>query len=216
MRINIGPYCTWFGPYQLADKIVFWKKRSMDGTIDLHYKLGQRLEKSWVGSFLTWLHARKKRKIDIQIHSYDCWSADHTLAMVIHPVLSKLRMQKHGAPYVDDEDVPAHLRSTAAPPLSEEEKNNGTTDALWFKRWDYVLGEMVWAFEQHANPTWEDQYTSGEVDIILVKNPDAKYSTLEYGPNNSFKIHYERKRAAVERMDNGRRLFAKYYMNLWD
>ena len=40
---------------------------------------------------------------------------DHTLAMIIVPMLKQLKETKHGAPFVDDEDVPEELKSTSAP-----------------------------------------------------------------------------------------------------
>jgi len=55
----------------------------------------------------------KQRKISVQIDPWDTWSADHTLALIIAPVLQKMKDDKQGAPHVDDADVPEHLRSTA-------------------------------------------------------------------------------------------------------
>ena len=57
-----------------------------------------------------------ERKIVIHIDDYDTWSMDHTLAPIIAPMLKQLKATKHGAPFVDDEDVPEHLRSTNAKP----------------------------------------------------------------------------------------------------
>lgn len=83
------------------------------------------------------------RKVEVVVEDYDVWSMDHTLAQVIAPMLRKMKESKHGAPYVDDEDVPEELRSTSAPP----KENKWDTDDLFFKRWDWVLDELIWTFE---------------------------------------------------------------------
>jgi hypothetical protein len=212
MKIDIGPYTDYIGPYQLAEKILFWKNKSRfdesDNSID---KLGDFLDSiPGLTSLCTWIDSKKKRRVNIRIDNYDVWSADNTLAMIIHPVLVKLKEQKIGSPHVDDEDVPEHLRTTAATPLTEEQRNQGCTDDLWEKRWEWVLDEMIWAFEQHANPDWEEQFHSGTSDL----NWDD--GVLKKGPNDTFKFDLEGRKFHMDRMDNGRRLFAKYYFGLWD
>jgi hypothetical protein len=84
----------------------------------------------------------KNRVVDVTIDKYDTWNLDHTLALVILPALKQFRSKLSGAPKVDDSDVPENLRSTSAPAIEEWE-----TDENWFKRWDYVLDEMINAFE---------------------------------------------------------------------
>jgi hypothetical protein len=156
---------------------------------------------------------KAQRKVKIRVDGYDVWGADHTIAMLVHPLLLKLKENKHGAPYVDDEDVPEHLRSTAAKPKEHE----WDTDDNHFKRWDWVLDEMIWAFEQCSKEdTGDDQFYSGEVDWTFVKEEDGKYSRMEYGPNHTFKVDEEGKKAHYDRIKNGHRLFAKYYFSLWD
>ena len=48
----------------------------------------------------------KQQKVSIKIDPWDTWSMDLTLALIIHPMLKQLHKTSHGAPYVDDEDVP--------------------------------------------------------------------------------------------------------------
>jgi hypothetical protein len=220
MKIYIGPYTNYFGPYQIAEKILFWKD-TYDDDDDAIDRLGDWLAKnrkgkdSWLTKFCCWVDSKKKRKVNIRIDYTDIWSMDNTLAMVIVPMLEKLRENVAGGPFVDDEDVPEHLRSTAAPALTEEQKNCGHTDDNWFKRWEWVLDEMIWTFQQHSNDGWEEQYYSGEVDWSLVKDEDSSSSTLVTGPNHTFKSNSEGIKKHRERMSNGRRLFAKYYESLW-
>jgi hypothetical protein len=139
----------------------------------------------------------------IIIHPYDTWNMDHTLALIILPMLKQLKETKHGAPAVEFQDVPEELH-----PSAEEITNlyHGDTDKNYFKRWDYVLDEMIWAFEQKCRDDWE-----------------ADYYKMEEGAGDGFPGGYklvwedpEGRKAHQERISNGFRLFGKYYENLWD
>ena len=90
------------------------------------------------------IQSKRKRKIKIKIHDYDTWGMDHTLALIILPMLKKLKAEKHGSPWVADEDVPDNLgiRTT-----DEEPKENDPWGDNVHKRWDWVMNEMIWAFE---------------------------------------------------------------------
>jgi hypothetical protein len=220
MKVYIGPYVNWFGPYQIAEKILFWKDK-YDDDDDAIDRLGDWLAKNRKGKdsaltkFCRWVDSKKKRKISIRIDYTDVWSMDNTLALIVVPMLEKLRESVVSGPSVDDEDVPENLRSTAAPALTEEQKNCGHTDDNWFKRWEWVLDEMIWTFKQHSNDGWEEQYYSGEVDWSLVKSEDSSGPILVTGPNHTFESDSEGIKKHRERMQNGRRLFAKYYESLW-
>lgn len=231
MKVYIGPYRSWVGPYQIAEKILFWKDKyaiNEANPLDTHpdsdaiHRFGEWLatnrrgEDSWLTKLCQWIDSKKKRKIEIRIDGYDVWSMDNTLAMIIVPMLKKLKEHKHGAPNVDDDDVPEHLRSTAAPELTEDQKNTGHTDDNWFKRWDWVLDEMIWTFEQHCSDDWKEQYYSGEADFQFEKIEGTNFSEMKEGPKHTFTVDDEGMKKHSERMTNGRRLFAKYYECLWD
>lgn len=87
--------------------------------------------------------SNREQKIKVQIDPWDTWSMDHTLAHIIVPMLKQLKEKSHGAPHVDDEDVPEHLTKAAAPPPKDE----WDVDENHFKRWDWVMDEMIFAFE---------------------------------------------------------------------
>jgi hypothetical protein len=71
------------------------------------------------------------------------------------------------------------------------------------------------AFECELDEGWEDQFNSGEHDIFWEKQENG-LSEMKHGPNDTFTVNREALKAAWARRDNGRRLFAKYYHNLWD
>jgi hypothetical protein len=143
------------------------------------------------------------RNIDIVIDPYDTWSMDHTLALLIVPMLKQLKATKHGAPLVGDEYVPEHLRSTAAP----SKENEWDIDENHFKRWDYVIDEMIWAMEQIIDDNDEDPFFDhSEVDEdanIMSQISDIK---CDY---EALKIHHAR-------IANGTKLFGIFFQSLWD
>lgn len=242
MRVKIGLYKSWFGPYQLAEKILFWIPKEKDEygiprTADRVHKFGEWLAhgsiepdekvgdivnlvddrtETWLYKLLMWIDKKKKRKISVHIDRWDTWSMDNTLAHIILPMLKQLKATKHGAPYVDDEDVPEHLRSTAARELTQEEKDWHATDEHHFARWDWVLDEMIFAFQNEVDDNWEDQFTTGEYDFQFKVVDESGTSQMVQGPKHTAVTDWEARKAYAERMQNGFRLFGKYYSSLWD
>jgi len=106
----------------------------------------------------------------ITIHDWDTWSMDHTLSYIIVPMLIQLKDTKHGAPNVDDDDVPEELRM---PDGWKETRYNidGETDEQFFNRWDWVLDEMIWAFT----------YKRDNFDSLLDKNREAAQARMSNG-----------------------------------
>lgn len=136
----------------------------------------------------------EERLIDIHIDRWDTWDMDHTLAYIVLPMLKQLKETKHGSPIVDDEDVP-HLPKMQR---SSNEINqidmfhSEEQDQLFWKqyetRWDWVIDEMIYAFDCKVNK-----------DV-----PYMRFDDLD-------EIRKEQ-----DRIDNGFRLFGKYYEGLWD
>jgi len=144
----------------------------------------------------------KQRKITVQIDPWDTWSSDHTLALIIAPLLQKMQEDKQGAPHVDDADVPEHLRSTAVP----AKENDWDTDENWHLRWDYVLQEMLWSMQQIAADDNESQfYDHSAVD-------ESKGIMQQV---NAIKIDTEGLKAHQDRVQKGCELFGKYFQSLW-
>lgn len=216
MKVRIGKY-TYRWVSQVHDRHMDLKYDSWSESLDWEDRLWEKLE-----SFLQTLYNktiniyldRKQRKIKVKIHSYDTWDAGHTLALIILPMLKKLKDVKRGSPYVDDEDVPEHLRSTSAPALSQQEKDTGHVDNNHHARWEWVINEMIFAFENKVNDDWEDKFTTGEIDIKFEKTDKGLYQ-LVHGPNHTYKVEREAKKAYYARITNGYRLFGKYYDALW-
>ena len=147
---------------------------------------------------------RRTQKIKVRIDPPDTWSMDHTLAPIILPMLVQLKETKHGAPMVDMKDVPKELRATKK--QLDAYNKNGDSDPKFFERWDWVLDEMIWAFEQKCRDNWEDDFYG---DYTEDPKNGSMAGSFEWIDHDGMKAHQER-------MTNGFKLFGKYYENLWD
>lgn len=221
MKVSIGKYKNWVGPYQVADwfKPVFGEERIEKFTD------GKVFDKiaDWTMPMFNFIEQHKpKRKEKVHIDRWDSWSADHTLSLIIVPLLIQLKETKHGAPHTDDEDVPEELRSTSAPAKEHE----SDTDENWFERWNWILDEMIFAFTEIRDDEWEAQFHTGVTDFIDKKvvcpggTDDSAddlvcYEVLE-GPNHTAHFDKEGYTKHLDRIRNGTRLFGKYYFGLWD
>jgi len=220
MKVHIGPCIRFIGPYQIAEKIFFWVKRSgvyadldepaIYGRWDYRAcdKLGDWLSKTWLNDFCQWLYSKRSRKVNIKLHDYDTWNMDDTLALIIVPMLKQLRDTKHGSSYIGNEDLPEHLRSTG------EELDTDTNNVEL--RWDWALNEMILAFEAELDDSWEQKHIYGVMDYTWEKDEDGNLTHQVQGPNHTFNMDMESMKAEAKRYENGRILFAKYYKGLWD
>jgi len=153
----------------------------------------------WLDRLFGW---NPKQKISVRIDDHDTWSMDYTLAHIILPMLEQLKRTKHGSPSVHNADVPKELRMSKKD-MAQFAKD-GSTDDNFFKRWDWVLDEMIWAFNQKCRDNWDE-------DFYEYENDDAE----QFGVKLVWEDR-EGSKAHQERMSNGFRLFGKYYENLWD
>lgn len=222
MKVYLSNYRNhWLSPYTILEKVFFWREIDYDEPIIK--KLSDILHpfsNAWM-KFLDFVHPRIQY---VKIDYWDVWNMDHTLSPIILPMLKRLRETKHGSGFVDLEDVPEHLRYTTKEDWDsqhsfafyhEHEIKEGEADI--HARWNWVLDEMIFAFEHLVDDSWENAYSSGEIDWKFVKSEDNPHlSTMEYGPNHTYVCDYEGLRKVYERIDNGLRLFGKYYRNLWD
>ena len=212
----------WVSPYTILKVVCFWEKD--DSVFYNHEDVPGHKYDKWVEflnpfcvawqKFLDFVHPEIKY---VKIDRWDTWSMDHTLADIILPMLKQLNEKKQGAPYVDDEDVPLELRSYVCVP----KENEWDTDDNHFKRWDWVMGEMIFAFECKVDESWKDKFSSGEIDKKTVAckwDENGKATMYQWldGPNHTYECDYEGMQEVQKRITNGFRLFGKYYEGLWD
>lgn len=213
MKVYLSKYRNhWLSPYTILEKVLFWKDwENIDYDEPWVAKWSDRLEPSCIKlqKVLDFIHPRINY---VKIDRYDTWDMDKTLSPIILPMLKQLKVSKQGAPMVSDDDVPEELKSTSAPP----KENDWDTDGNHFKRWDYIMDEMIWAFEQLVDDNWEDQYYKGESDYVFVKSDENGMSVMEKGPKHTLEWDREGWTNHHKRIDNGLRLFGTYYRSLWD
>jgi hypothetical protein len=191
----------WISPYTVLEKVFFWREIEYDEPII--DKWSDRLTPICQGiqKVLDFIHPKINY---VKIDRWDTWSMDYTLSHIIVPMLKQLKETKHGSPFVDDEDVPEELKSTSAPP----KENDWDTDENHFKRWDWALNEMIWAFEQNLDDKSEEKFFD-----------HAEWDEKEKDFNKNLhkiKIDQPGLKAHQDRKANGFRLFGKYYQGLWD
>ena len=209
MKVRIGNYINWVGPYQIVDAIFFWHEKYPPDEIEnrwdykLHDRLSEWLNKTWVKNFCEWIHSKRKRTIKVKLDHWDTWSVDYTLAIIIAPLVKQLKETKCGYGWVDDEDVPEELRSHHG--VKDE---NGGWDSLAEERYAFMLNEIIWTFEMLASENdGEDQfYDHSQVDHKADLNTQIHQINVN---RDGLKAHWAR-------INNGTRLFGKYYRNLWD
>jgi hypothetical protein len=138
---------------------------------------------------------KRKRKVKIKLHDYDTWNTDFTLSLIILPLIKQFRANKYGTPFVPDGDVPAELgiRSTDLP----KKENEHEWDDNCHKRWDWVLGEVEWTFEQLVDPDSDDKFFKKTGEEIFDFELD----------NEGLKKEYD------ERIQRGLILFGKNFRN---
>lgn len=224
MRVKIGPYRSDMIPiYSLERKYESWRSPETFFLPEENYTKFDKfvfglLDKldNLVRPINRWSQNRK-RKVKVHIDNYDVWSANHTLAMIIAPTLKQLRDQQHGYPHVDSEDVPEDLHLN-------ENMTQDKIDDLYYLRWDYVLSEMIWTFEQYADGDDYDQFHHNVDQLEPVFTPledNPKLSTFSFNHQKdpskpAYWVDEEGKKKHNERKKNGLRLFGKYYESLWD
>jgi hypothetical protein len=187
MKVKIGPYLNWWGPYQIAEllKYVGFKEET-------HEKIGEKLAATKFADFCEWIHRKRQRQIDIQIDKYDTWSMDYTLAHIVLPMLKILKETKHGAPISMKgfEDRSNHQWPQLCFDFYEE--GDDEADKAGFAEWDEIMDKMIWSFEQ-----------------MLDEDADNKFFE-----NDTYDKKGHEEYAA--RVQEGFELFGKHYQSLWD
>jgi hypothetical protein len=183
--------------------------------------------KTLLYKFLEWVHAKKVKKQYVKIDYWDTWSMDHTLTPIILPMLKQLKATKHGSGFIDMEDVPEYMRTTETEEWDnqkcfefyhedKEERKYNVHD-----RYEWALDEMIFAFEHLIDDSWEEKYRSGEMDHYSEpckwdENGKPTLYQMKEGPNHTYKCDYAGLAEEWKRVDNGLRLFGKYFRTLWD
>lgn len=240
MKVNIGPYPD--NHWNTSSINYFWyqwryKKFDFEveseGRLDGWDRSFEKFCSMWqvvLNHTINPIIRHRRRKIEVRIDPHDTWGMDHTLGLIILPMLKQLRSTKHGSPWVDDEDVP-HLaqkkkkgkKSSPDVRLLDMDEEDQHTDV--HARWDWVLGEMIWSFEQVTDldegrahyyvPYGDDE----EVDRSFFTNSETgekEYLLTEREARVMGRYDPDLHKAHQARVNRGLLFFGKYYQALWD
>lgn len=195
MKAYIGPYVeTHFRAYLLFNKYLSWKYNKPHYMVveEDYTKTDMFLERvcdklqDVLNFTINKITANRKRNIKIRIDPHDTWSMDHTLALIIHPMLVQLRDTNHGYFFSDPEDAPSVGKG--------DDTDHGLSDSKAQERYNWIMEELIWTFN-------------------AIKNDDD-YEEFFCENNNVWDQEGLRKQEG--RIKNGLRLFGKYYRSLWD
>ncbi len=222
MKVYLSNYRNhWVSPYKIMEKVIFWREIDYDEPfIKKCNKVLSPFCTAWQ-SILNFIHP----KIDyVKIDRWDTWSMDHTLAHIILPMLKQLRDTKHGSPMTDDEDVPEYLRTVKKPRRKKKNDIRDTMqvhavdmddDSLIHKKWDWVINEMIWTFEQKVKDDDESEFFDHSAYDYENNTDTAEWLNDLTKGQSKLKVDWDGLKAHQERKENGFRLFGKYYQGLW-
>lgn len=222
MKVRIRSYPGWFGAYKTLANLIGDDTPRKEKIVDMYAdsfvgKLHDSLARKW-SDF------HDKRRVNVKLDDYDTWNMDNTLGYIVLPMLKQLKETKHGSPWVELEDVPPELQlhGTSRNESMQYDMfaNDEYDEAVWnamHARWDWVLDEMIFAFDclVGEQSEWEDQFWTGDNDFFW-EDAGNGFSELKHGLNHTRLWDKEGQMAWMQRMDNGFRLFGKYYRGLWD
>lgn len=180
--------------------------------------------KTWLYKLCEWIHEKKKRKIKIKLDPWDTWSMDSTLSLMILPLLKQLKECTHSSGTIALEDVPEELRYSETEEYDCQfcfdfyhEENVVKKECDVHTRYKWFLDELIWTSEQlQPDYDWEDQSRSGEIDFRFEPCEDnPMLHQMVRGPNDTYEMDWEAREKHQARINNGLRLFGKYYQTLW-
>lgn len=209
MKVKIGPYLDWWGPYQ-----IFGLLNKVGVSKDTTDRWAEKSPK-WFTNLCQWIHNKRKRKAVVRVDDHDTWSMDSTLAIIILPLLKQLKETKHGTPM----SMPAFefTSQTAQYCFDFYQKDDPSHDVA-IAQWDEVFDEMIWTFEQlQPDYDWEAQYCSVPCELDLANYPEDEGKTcIPVRWKTEGKYDWDGMRAHQERISAGLRLFGEHFQSLWD
>lgn len=161
----------------------------------------------------------KKRKVSIRIDKWDTWSMDHTLALIILPMLKQLQATKHGAPG----SMPAFNQTSNQSSQKCLEFYKEDDEPAWdegHKQWTEIMDKMIWSFEQLLDENWDQQYWTQkpelDLDDLILKEGQDENGYKEVKWKVEGKCDWKAREEHAHRIQEGLELFGKHFQDLWD
>ena len=191
MKVYLGKYVYPITTYDIASKIIFWNntehRKKLNAILKFGLTYNQNSKKlSILSKVLDKYNSCQKRKVYIKIDDYDVHDLDYTLSLIIEPALKKLLDDEWLSFKVDNEDLPKELQ------ISDDEYK---LISFTYSENDPRLPEIYNRLEQ------QPKYVINKMIYAFnIFSSTEKDETEEY---------YKKE------IDEGLRLFGKYFRNLW-
>ena len=212
MKVKIGPYLNWWGPYQIWGLL-----RKIGFSEDFTDSMAEKSPK-WFTDFCEWIYNKRTRYVKIKIDKYDVWSMDSTLAMIIIKMLKLLKETKHGSPNLEEFSQTSDFSVQRCFDFYKD-----ADSIAWDKgheHWTQILDDMIWSFEQiQPDYDWEDQYCIVKAEIDFDSDNDLEFQDKFLKPlkwKTEGKYDFVGIAEHRERMKRGFMYFGEYYQSLWD
>ena len=153
-----------------------------------------------------------ERRVKVNIDKFDTYNVDHTLALIILPMLLQFRENHHGVPhdFVDDSGNNDINRQQSFDFYSDTQKSIEECD----RRWIETIDKMIWSFYQIMIDD-DSKYHHGSPNYASIRQSDGMYRMIDKNPDEHWydAVGHD---MHVERVKEGLALFGKYYNSLWD
>lgn len=191
MKVYLGKYVYPITTYDIASKIIFWDNNEYRKKLNAILKFGlsynQNSKKlSILSKFLDKYNSYQKRKVFIKIDDYDVYNLDYTLSLIIEPSLKKLLDDEWLSFKADNEDLPKELQ------ISDDEYK---LISFTYLENDPRLPEIYNRLEQQPK--------------YIINKMIYAFNILNSTESDKIKEDYKKE------IDEGLRLFGKYFRNLW-
>lgn len=213
MKVRLRKPANWFGPYQFADKFIApWLGEERAGEI------AEKLPSDLPNAIYNWWNKTKDNKVSyVKIEPHDLWNVDNTLNRIILPLIKAFRdMEGNSYGIIDIDDAPAYLHPNCFKPLTEGEIRCSYPEPGSHERYRWFLDELVFTFEA-LNSDVHSWFESADFEIRHIDTPvDPVTKTRLWKSERIGTFDEVGYRQTQARIQNGLRLFGKYYRTLWD
>lgn len=151
------------------------------------------------------------RRIKVDIEKFDTYNVDHTLALIILPMLLQFRETHHGLPneFVDTSGEDYHRQQSFDFYRDSQESFDKAIE-----RWHNILDKMIWSFYQIIIDD-DRKYHHGSPSYASIKQSDGMYRMIDKNPDDHWYDSVGHQ-MYEDRIKEGLELFGKYYKSLWD
>ncbi len=161
MKVNIGPFKKFWGPYQIADLL-----QHVGVSEDKCDNIGRWLHDTWLTSACEYINSVNPRTVSVHIDNYDVWNGMETIASIVHPLLVEFRRQleEQGSapmsmPQFQYKSDWQWQQQSFDFYVADDELASSAAEQEWKDR----LDKMIFAFEVYKHGSLHNEY---DEDVI--------------------------------------------------